>query len=156
MSLYPLSARQPGDLLRTTSTLRNLFQQARQLERLQLLLDSQLEPAAREHCRVASLREGVLRLLVSNGHWATRMRYQQRRLIRQLQAFNEFATLTKIHCKVQPVQQPRTVPPRVMRPSRVAAETLQTTAEGIEDTALRTALERLARHHREHAGSDRE
>ncbi|SDU22077.1 DUF721 domain-containing protein [Halopseudomonas salegens] len=156
MSLYPLSARQPGDLLRTSSTLRGLFQQARQLERLQLLLDSQLEPAAREHCRIASLRDGVMRLIVSNGHWATRLRYQQRRLIRQLQAFNEFATLTKIHCKVQPVKPPRTVPPRVMRPSKVAAESLQTTAEGIEDPTLRSALERLARHHRQNAGTAEE
>ncbi|MFT6430732.1 MAG: hypothetical protein ACJATR_001844, partial [Halopseudomonas sp.] len=73
------------------------------MERLQILLDTLLEPAARDHCRVASMHEGVLRLIVSDSHWATRMRYQQKRLVRQLQAFNEFATLTKIHCKVQPV-----------------------------------------------------
>lgn len=149
MSLYPLPVRQPGDLLRTKGTLRGLFRQAQQLERLQLLVDSQLEPAARAHCQVAAFREGVLRLMVSNSQWATRLRYQQRRLISQLQLFSEFTTLTKIYCKVQPVQ-PRRVPPaRQVRASKVAAESLQTSAEGVKDEALKAALQRLARHHRQ-------
>jgi hypothetical protein len=69
---------------------------------LQRLLESQLQPAAREHCHVASWREGSLLLIVTDGHWATRLRYQQKRLQRQLQAFDEFASLTRILFKVQP------------------------------------------------------
>jgi hypothetical protein len=41
---------------------------------LQRLLESQLQPAAREHCHVASWREGHLLLIVTDGHWATRLR----------------------------------------------------------------------------------
>lgn len=148
MSFHPLDARRPGDLLRTHSTLKGLFNQARAVERLQLLLESVLEPAAREHCRAASYRDGLLRLLVSDSQWATRIRYQQKRLIRQLQAYTEFATLTKIHCKVQPPLVKKAPPVRKMQRSNVAAESLSETAEQIRDPDLRSALERLARHHR--------
>ncbi|MFN3581476.1 MAG: DUF721 domain-containing protein [Pseudomonas sp.] len=148
MSFHPLDARRPGDLIRTHSTLKGLYAKAHAVERLQALLDTLLEPAAREHCRIAVLRDGVLRLLVSDSHWATRMRYQQKRLIRQLQAFNEFATLTKIHCKVQPPLVKKAPPVHKMRKSRVAADSLEDTAKQVTDPALRAALERLALHHR--------
>lgn len=148
MSFHPLDARRPGDLLRTHSTLKGLFNQARAVERLQSLFESVLEPAAREHCHVASYRDGLLRLLISDSQWATRIRYQQKRLIRQLQAYAEFATLTKIHCKVQPPLVKKPPPVRKMKRSEVAAESLIETANHISDPDLRSALERLAKHHR--------
>ncbi|MFT6431901.1 MAG: hypothetical protein ACJATR_003031 [Halopseudomonas sp.] len=77
------------------------------------------------------------------------MRYQQKRLVRQLQAFNEFATLTKIHCKVQPVLVKKPPPAHNMRKSAVAAETLHDTATQVTNPALKAALERLAQHHTE-------
>ena len=120
MAFTPLDARQPGDLIRTHSTLKGLFAKARAVERLQILLDS---------------------------HWATRMRYQQKRLIRQLQAYTEFATLTKLHCKVQPPLVKKAPPVRKMRHSQVAATSLRETAVQIEDPSLKAALERLAKHH---------
>ena len=147
MSFYPMDARRPGDLLKTHSTLKGLFRQAQAIERLQALVNSVLEPAAREHCRAASYKDGLLRLLVTDSQWATRVRYQQRRLIRQLQAYSEFATLTKIHCKVQPPSVKYVTPVRKMRRSEVAAEALIETSEQIGDPKLREALLRLARHH---------
>lgn len=147
MAFTPLDARRPGDLIRNHSTLKGLYAKARAVERLQVLVETLLEPAAREHCRVASLREGVLRLVVTDSQWATRMRYQQKRLIRQLREFTEFATLTKIHCKVQPPLIKKAPPVHKMRQSQVAAASLRETAEQIEDPALRAALERLAQHH---------
>ncbi|SFM21150.1 hypothetical protein SAMN05216217_10238 [Halopseudomonas yangmingensis] len=149
MSFTPLDARRPADLLLNGRTLKSLVSQARQLQRLQTLLETRLEPAAREHCRVASLRDGVLRLVVTDSHWATRLRYQQKRLIRDLQAFTEFGTLNKIQCKVQPPLIRKQPPGPVMRHSATAADSLQETAEQISDPQLRAALERLARHHRE-------
>ena len=149
MAFYPLDARRPNDLLRTNITLKHLYAQAKNLERLQSLLDTQLEPAAREHCKVASCSDGVLRMVVSSSHWATRLRYQQKRLIRQLQAYKEFATLTKMHCKVQPPLVKKAPPVRTMRRSQVAAEHLQVTADQVTDPQLRSALEKLARHHAE-------
>ena len=148
MAFRPLDARRPTDLLRTNSTLKALLEKSRQIERLQTLFESRLEPAARTHCHVAALEGGTLRLVVSSSQWATRLRYQQKRLIRQLQAFNEFATLTKSHCRVQPPLVKKEPPVRIMPRSQVASSSLQETAEHVEDPDLKAALERLARHHR--------
>ena len=147
MAFRPLDARRPTDLLRTNSTLKALLEKSRQIERLQALLESRLEPAARPHCHVAALDSGTLRLVVSSSHWATRLRYQQKRLIRQLQAFNEFATLTKIHCRVQPPLVKKAPPVRTMPRSQVASASLRETADYVEDPDLKAALQRLARHH---------
>jgi len=132
--------------MREVKPLKALFSQAQRLDHLQHLVASQLQPAAREHCHVASWREGCLLLIVTDGHWATRLRYQQRRLLKQLQALEEFATLTKILFKVQPPAAERRAPDRTISLSSCAAESIQATADGITDPKLRAALERLARH----------
>jgi hypothetical protein len=143
MAFRPLPAQATRKLLREAKPLQTLFQEAQRLGQLQQLLDSQLQPAARPHCRVASWRAGSLLLVVNDAHWATRLRYQQRRLLRQLQTFDEFAGLERIHFKVQPQVERRT-PERNTRLSSAAAETIQEAAEGISNPLLKAALERLA------------
>lgn len=146
MTFRPLPAKAPAALMRELKPLKTLFNQAQRLDRLQHLLESQLQPAAREHCHVASWREGCLVLIVTDGHWATRLRYQQKRLLKQLQALEEFATLTKILFKVQPQTAQRRAPGRTISLSNNAAENIQSAAEGIQYAPLRAALERLAKH----------
>lgn len=148
MSLRPPPARAPAALLREAKPLQALFSEARRLDRLQHLVESQLQPAAREHCHVASWREGTLLLIVTDGHWATRLRYQQRRLQRQLQAMEAFAGLNRILFKVQPPEAPRHTPGPPPELSTQAADNLQETARGIRDPRLKAALERLASHGR--------
>lgn len=149
MSLRPLPARPPAALLREAKPLRALFGAAKRLDRLQELVNSQLQPAARPHCHVASLREGTLLLIVTDGHWATRLRYQQRRLHRQLMSLEDFAGLTRILFKVQPPDAPRYKPAPPPRLSPQAAGNIAETAQGISDPRLRAALERLASHARQ-------
>lgn len=146
MSFRPLPARASAMLLREAKPLKALFGEAQRLAQLQLQLESQLQPAAREHCRVAAWREGCLLLIVTDGQWATRLRYQQKRLERQLQALETFATLTKIRFKVQPPTTPPQSRPPVRQLSQQVADGLQANAEGIRDPLLRAALERLASH----------
>ncbi|WP_137818115.1 DUF721 domain-containing protein [Pseudomonas sp. 2FG] len=146
MAFRPLPARAPAALLREAKPLQALFNQAQRLAQLQRLLESQLQPAAREHCHVASWREGCLLLIVTDGHWATRLRYQQRRLQRDLQAFAEFTNLTKILFKVQPPAAARHSSGHIIELSQSAADNIQATADGISDPNLRAALERLASH----------
>ncbi|RJG11843.1 DUF721 domain-containing protein [Pseudomonas cavernicola] len=146
MAFRPLPARAPAALLREAKPLQALFNQAQRLAHLQRLLESQLQPAAREHCHVASWREGCLLLIVTDGHWATRLRYQQRRLQRQLQAFAEFTNLAKILFKVQPPTAARHGSGHTIELSQSAADSIQATADGISDPNLRAALERLASH----------
>ncbi len=146
MAFRPLTARAPAVLLHEAKPLKAIFNHAQRLAHLQRLLESQLQPAAREHCHVASWREGSLLLIVTDGHWATRLRYQQKRLQRQLSAFDEFSSLTRILFKVQPPTVPQGAAGHTMDLSLVAAESIQATAEGISDPKLRAALERLAAH----------
>jgi hypothetical protein len=146
MVFRPLPARAPAVLLREAKPLKALFSQAQRLSHLQRLFESQLQPAAREHCYVASWREGSLLLIVTDGHWATRLRYQQKRLQRDLQALEEFSSLTRILFKVQPPTVQSKAGPRSIDLSISAGENIQATAEGISDPNLRAALERLAAH----------
>lgn len=146
MSFRPLPAKASAALMREAKPLKALFNQAQRLDQLQRLLESQLQPAAREHCHVASWREGCLLLIVTDGHWATRLRYQQKRLLRQLQTLEEFATLTKILFKVQPPAVERRGTGHAITLSNCAAENIKATAEGVRDPKLRAALERLAKH----------
>ncbi|MBD1597446.1 DUF721 domain-containing protein [Pseudomonas typographi] len=144
MAFRPHFAREPLVLLREARPLKALFGQTLRLAHLQRLVDGQMQPAARAHCRVASWREGTLLLVVTDAHWATRLRYQQRRLQRDLQALQEFYGLRRILFKVEPSRAgtPRGRAGAVL--SARAAEALQATADGISDPALRAALERLA------------
>lgn len=146
MVFRPLPARAPAVLLREAKPLKALFSQAQRLSHLQRLFESQLQPAAREHCYVASWREGSLLLIVTDGHWATRLRYQQKRLQRDLQALDEFSSLTRILFKVQPPTVQSKAGARSIDLSISAGENIQATAEGINDPNLRAALERLAAH----------
>ncbi len=148
MTFRPLPARAPATLLRGTKTLKHLFGEAQRLGQLQQLLESQLQPAARPHCRVAAFRDGSLLLIVTDGQWATHLRYQQKRLLRQLRNFKEFANLANILFKVQPTTAERHATGRNPTLSSSAAETLRTAASGIDDPRLRAALERLASHTR--------
>ncbi|WP_336192520.1 DciA family protein [Pseudomonas aeruginosa] len=144
MSFRPLPAQASAQLLRQARPLQMLFAEAQRICRLQQLLESQLQPAARPYCHVASWRGGCLLLIVTDGHWATRLRYQQRRLQRQLQAFEEFANLAKILFKVQPTTSTQRAARRSLTLSAVAAENLRESAEIVGNPRLREALERLA------------
>jgi len=146
MAYKPSPAQPPAALLRQARPLRLLLNQAERLEHLQRLLESQLQPAAREHCHVASWRDGTLLLVVTDGHWATRLRYQQKRLQRQLQALEAFGNLQRILFKVQPRVGATQRPASAIQLSESAAQSLRETAEEITDPKLRAALERLASH----------
>ena len=139
-------AKTADSILRQSQPLQALLGAARRLDHLQKLLEAALEPAAREHCKVASWRDGTLLLIVSNGHWATRLHYQQRRLLRLLQEQTAFNGLQRILFKVQPATGSSSAGARHVEVSAAAADSLRTAADGISDPRLREALERLAKH----------
>lgn len=145
MNSRPPAAKTPSALLREHRPLQALFSAAKRLDKLQALVETQLEPAAREHCLVASWQSGCLLLLASNGHWATRLHYQQRRLQRALQQLPEFAGLEKIQVKVRPPSSQVAYQGHSVELSQAAAASLTGAAAGITDPKLRAALERLAR-----------
>lgn len=146
MTFRPLPAKATAALLREARSLHSLLDEAQRLSRLQQLLDELLEPIAREHCRIAVWKEGKLLLIVSDGHWATRLRYQEKRLLRQLQSQAEFSGLQRITIKVRPPAAPAQAAGHQPSLSPNAARAIQDSAEAISDPKLRAALERLASH----------
>lgn len=144
MAYKPPAAKLPTAIFQD-SKLKRLMHQAERLSYLQRLLESQLQPAARPHCKVASWREGTLLLVITDGGWATRLRYQQKRLHRDLQQMEAFNNLSRIVFKVQPSYTTER-PKKTIELSKVAAASIQATAEGITNPALKAALERLASH----------
>ena len=146
MTFRPLPAKAPSALLREARPLQSLFKEAQRLSKLQQLVEGQLEPVAREHCRVAAWRDGNLLLIVSDGQWATRLRYQEKRLSKRLGALPEFSGLQRITFKVRPPATTPQAPHQQPSLSPGAARSIQASAEGVSDPQLRAALERLARH----------
>lgn len=150
MRFRPVKAHLTTSLLRAVKPLQSLFSEVQRIEHLQGYLLPLLPPAAHEHCHVASYRDGRLLIVVSNAHWATRIRYLERRLLRSLLNYPEFSQISRIFVRVQP-QAPSNVPTRpAPQLSESAAEQLNEAAKGIRDPALRGALERLARNANKH------
>ena len=146
MSYRPLPAQKTTDLLQHSASLQRLVQRAQSLKRLQRVVNQYLQPAAHEHCLVATYQDGTLTLIVTNGHWATRLRYQQKRLLEQLQQTTELSQVLRIQFKVRPPLQPEKAPARNIDFSEQTGQVIQASAQGIRDPALREALERLAKH----------
>lgn len=146
MSFRPHAASNSASLLRKDRTLRQLTQAAVRLSQMQAALEQHLQPAARPWCRVAALESGVLTLIVSNAQWATHLRYQQNRLLRQLQNSGEFGNLAKIQLKMQPTIGEHKATKGAITLSEQAAKTLQETASQITSPRLRQALQRLSQH----------
>jgi len=144
MSDKPVTMKPPGLWLSEAEDLKGLYEKAGRIVRLQQLLEAQLQPAVRPFCKVASWKDYTLLLVVTDANWATKLRYQQRRIMRQLAAHGEFAGIQRIIFKVEPpivVTKPQS---RKIKISEASSEQILCAANGISDPKLKSALERLA------------
>ena len=134
-----------AQVLRGNHLLQRLLQQAETLSRLQALVHGHLAPALREQLQLGSYRDGTLTLVLLDAAWATRLRYQEPRLLGQLRQHQEFAGLQRIRLKIRP---PETATPRTGEERRylsgTASENIRQGAQEITDPQLREALQRLA------------
>lgn len=146
MSYRPIKTQKTQTVLQNSAALRRLVARAADLDRLQSLINQYLQPAARAHCRLATYQAGTLVLIVSGGHWATRLRYQQKRLLEQLQNIPELSEIRRIHFKVQPSTPAAQPPARTVELSEQAGQLIESSAESTRDPVLREALQRLAQH----------
>lgn len=145
MSYRPIKAQKTTSVLQSSTSLQRLVARAQATDQLQNLLNQFLQPAVREHCHLASLHAGTLTLIVTDGHWATRLRYQQKRLLKQLQGLAEFSEVSRIQFKVRPPMQPAKPQARTIELSQQAGQSIQDSAEATSDPVLRAALQRLAK-----------
>ena len=118
-------------------------QQAELLERVRDMLPAPLD----QHALSAQRKERQLMLYCDSPAWASRLRFHSRELRNNLLA--DGVALDKVTVRVTPQSVPRRhrAPP-VRRLSRKNSDLLLQVAEGIDDPALRDALQRLGRHHR--------
>lgn len=146
MSYRPIKAQQSNSVLQSSITLQRLMARAQVTDHLQQLLNQFLQPAAREHCHIATYQAGTLSLIVTDGNWATRLRYQQKRLLKQLQGLAEFSEVVRLQFKVRPSMQAEQAPARSIHLSEQAGQAIQASADVTQDPILREALQRLALH----------
>lgn len=104
-----------------------------------------LPAEAEPHCLGADLKDGVLTLFLDSGAWNTFLHYRQQTLLADLQrSLGEPCRTLKFKVLPEPIPGvPPKPPPRTLSPD--TQHLLETTAGGIEDTALAEALRRLAR-----------
>jgi len=134
-----------ADVLYKKQPLSALLSKVDVLLRREQLLHAQLAPALRPLCKVAAFHNGRLLLVVSNGQWATHLRYQERRLCNALQTLPEFAGLTRILLKVQPPPTQSRKPDPCPPPPASAAKDLHACAQDCQNPALRHVLQKLAK-----------
>lgn len=126
-----------------TPDIADLIGRARFLERMRQSILEILPEAAGPHVRVAAYEGYRLRLHVTHGGWATRLRYMQPAIAQAL-AQRMRLNIEGVDIKVRPDPMP-VAPPVVARViSERARAHLRQTAHYIGDPELATALERLA------------
>lgn len=124
-----------------------LLQRGQFLHRLNRLVGSLLDDDSKIHCQVGNVRDGVLILYVDSTAWASRLRYQSPALLKQLQQRRGLASLQQIEIKLLPKEE-KTKKIQSVELSSEASSCLKACADAMEDSGLRTALQRLAAHHK--------
>lgn len=123
----------------------SLSAQVRQLAAFERQVKGCLPADLAEHCQVAGLRDGCLRLATDSPAWAARLRFQAPRLVQQLT--HQGATgLRSVQVRIIPPTKQPMPPARKAHLATENAQLLEQTAEAIEDPGLAQALRRLARH----------
>ena len=84
------------------SQLARLLEQAHQLEALNRAVISLLPANLKDHCRVATIRNQLLIVLVDSSAWATRARFAQNEILAKIRRIPEYQALTQIEFRVSP------------------------------------------------------
>ena len=128
------------------SNVAELVTQARQLGHLSDIVQAMLEPSLADHCHLAHFDGSRMVLVADSPAWAARLRFSLDTLVSQLKQYsNKFHGLSKIEVAVRPELPDLPQPDVVKRAISVeAAQYIEESAQGIEDTELKQALRRLA------------
>ena len=126
------------------SPLAHLMGRADELLKIEQVILDYLPEDVRPHCRLGTVRGTTLILQTESSVWATRIRFQEPMLLKQLNQDRRFAQLKKIQTQVRPTAK-RVKPPQAAKPlSADSAAHVEAMAEGLGDDELGLALRRLA------------
>jgi hypothetical protein len=135
---------QIGNLLDRSEASR-LLSRARALGELDALVHELIPSPLNAHCRVMSVRDGILTMAVDSAAWAARLRYQSSDLVKQLAGVSS-VTLRTVQVRVRasdPHPGSRLAP--IRQPVSVKnSMALKQAARSVTDAGLRAALLRLA------------
>jgi len=125
-----------------------LVTHARRLRRLQGQYQQAVGEDLARNCQVANFRGELLTLSCQSAAWATRAKMEKHQLLVALRASEGFSQLQEVEFITRPTLQPIDNKEIISKiPMSVeSAKSLSQMAESISDPALRTALQRLARH----------
>ena len=122
-----------------------LAKRAQQLVQLNTVFQSSLPTEFKAHCQLVNIHEHSLIVHTDNAAYASLLRFQAATLCQALSAHLP-QTVSKLDVKVRPLfipTKPIKLPERLL--SNTASNTLQQTADFLEQGHLKTALEKLAK-----------
>jgi len=132
------------DLIGSNAALRQLGEALARRNALLQRVRQALPDEVAHHCVAAEIEDHALRLLADSAGWATRLRYFARDLVRRLRADGVGVATLEVRV-LPPDTRTDRLPGRAVPHSDDAAVCLEHTAAGIDDPALRAALQRLGR-----------
>jgi len=138
-------AERVSNICTNNQQLKALAKRAQQLKQLNLVFQSALPTEFEAHCRLVNVNEHTLIVHTDNAAYASLLRFQAATLCQALSAHLP-QTIDKLDVKVRPLfipTKPIKLPERLL--SNTASNTLQQTADFLEQGHLKTALEKLAK-----------
>jgi hypothetical protein len=136
---------QIGNLLERSGASR-LLSRARVLGELDALVHELIPPPLNGHCRVLAMRDGILIVAADSPVWATRLRYEASRLVKQLAGVSS-VKLRTIQVRVR-ASESRLTDSRFAHVRQTLSGrnsmVLKQAAGSVSDTGLKAALLRLA------------
>lgn len=126
------------------SRLGSLLAQSERLTQTEHLIKTAIPKPCREHCQLASYRNGTLSLQADSAAWATRLRYQQQDIINQLASSNDFSGIKHIKISVRPRLGKNEIHHRARPISTASLAHLREIAAQMGDSPIADALRHLA------------
>ena len=126
------------------SRLGSLLAQSERLTQTEHLIKMAIPTSCREHCQLASYRNGILSLQADSAAWATRLRYQQRDIIHQLANSKDFSGIRNIKISVRPRLNKHEVHHHARPISTESLAHLREIAAQMGDSPIADALRRLS------------
>jgi hypothetical protein len=124
-----------------------LSRHAGESSRLQNAWNSIVSEPLASHARPIRYGDGVLYVHAETSAWVSRLRLQQQTLASEFRRRAGFKDLTEIRFRVAPIESETEAPKKRARASRIsarAASEIARSAETIEHSELKAALQRLA------------
>lgn len=132
-------------ILDNNNRLAALSQRSRQLSQLNHILQNILPARFSEHCQLANLTDTTVVILCDQSSYASILRFQSAQICKALSEETGL-TVQQLELKVRPfIKTCRITRHCQLQLSENSARTIEQTAAGIEDGALKTALNQLAK-----------